>query len=106
MSDSSEATDVGRIEVRNDVDNRFYEIRVDGESAGVLVYEEAHGRKVFTHAFIEESYRGRGLATELIRSALDDIRDEGNTADSYCPIVNSFVAERPEYAGVVTAVRS
>jgi NAD(P)-dependent dehydrogenase (short-subunit alcohol dehydrogenase family) len=40
------------LEVIHHPDDRFYELLADGQLAGLIVYEDAGGRYVFTHTFI------------------------------------------------------
>jgi hypothetical protein len=40
------------VEVVHDTDSRFYELLVDGQHAGMVVYGAAGNRYVFTHTFI------------------------------------------------------
>jgi predicted GNAT family acetyltransferase len=63
--------------IRHDKAGGFYEVLVDGASVGLLVYGLEGTRRVFTHVFINEEYRGRSLASLLVRTALDDIRADG-----------------------------
>jgi predicted GNAT family acetyltransferase len=46
-------------------------------------------------------FRKQGVATELIRRVLDDVRAQGKTATIMCPIVRTFVEHYPEYADVI-----
>lgn len=87
--------------VRHDEVGAFYEVLVDGTSAGLLVYGLEGSRRVFTHVFINEEYRGRSLASLLVRTALDDIRAAGGTVTNYCPVVGRFVDTHPEYKPVI-----
>lgn len=80
---------------------RYYELQVDGSFAGLLVYELSGTRRVFTHTFIEAGYRGRGLATKLIRDVLDDVRAKHATITNFCPVVDRFITSNPEYEVVI-----
>lgn len=86
--------------VRN-ADGRFYELLVDGEFAGIVVYGEAGSRYVFTHTFIAEGYRGRGLSQVLLRGVLDDVRARHLTLTNYCPVVDHFIEKNPEYIPLI-----
>ncbi len=73
-----------------------YELTVDGELAGIAEYR-GHGQvRTLTHTEIEERFEGRGLATELIRSALADVRARGLQVIPICPFVKAFLAEHRE----------
>lgn len=89
--------------VRHDDAGGFYEVLVDGVSAGLLVYGLEGSRRVFTHVFINEEYRGHRLSTLLVRTALDDIRAAGGTVTNYCPVVGRFVDRHAEYGPVIDA---
>lgn len=89
------------VEVVHDTDNRFYELLVDGESAGLVVYGTDGDRYVFTHTFIAEGYRGRSLSQVLLRGVLDDIRARRATVTNYCPVLDRFLEKNPEYIPLI-----
>ncbi|MEN2742311.1 GNAT family N-acetyltransferase [Microbacterium sp. X-17] len=69
---------------------------------GGLTYEEAGGsRRVLIAAAVYPEFRGQGVATELIRRVLDDIRRRGDTITVRCPIVRAFIDRNPEYDDLV-----
>ena len=80
-----------------------YEITVDGELAGFAEYRGHGATRAFTHTEVAERFAGRGLATELIRAALDDVRAHGRTIIPICPFVKAFLAEHREYLDLVDA---
>ncbi len=95
------AAESSHIEVLENTVDRFYELRVDGDSAGLLVYELAGSRRVFTHTFIKDGYGGRGLSKRLMRDALDDLRAQHRRITVFCPILEAFIAANPEYEVVI-----
>lgn len=101
MPEHSSVHDAAQPEVRHDENGGFYEVLVDGHSAGLLVYGLEGRRRVFTHVFINEEHRGRSLSSALIRAALEDIRATGGTLTNYCPVVGHFLDHHQEYAGVI-----
>lgn len=92
---------VDRLEVHDDTVNRFYELRVNGEQAGLLVYEPQGSRRVLTHTFIHEAFRGRGLVNTLVQDSLEDIRAKGLTVTNFCGIVDQYIHRHPEYEVVI-----
>lgn len=69
---------------------------------GGLTYEVAEeNRRVLVAAAVYPEYRGQGVATELIRRVLDDIRTRGDTITVVCPIVRTFIDRNPEYGDLV-----
>ncbi|GAB3188706.1 GNAT family N-acetyltransferase [Nesterenkonia suensis] len=95
MSDSPtpESTEDG-VEVVNQADQTRFAILVDGALAGFAEYRSARdGSRSFTHTEIGEAHQGRGLASQLVRQALDQTRAEGLSVLPYCPLVRSFIAK-------------
>lgn len=78
-----------------------YELSDNGEVIGVSVYRDSGERRVFTHTEIDSAYAGKGLASELIRFALDDTRAMGKRVVPVCPMVASFIHKFPEYEDLV-----
>lgn len=73
-----------------------YEITVSGHLA-VLDYVLENGRIVFTHTFVPPELRGRGLAEQLVRRALDDARHENLLVVPACSYVAAFIQRHSEY---------
>jgi uncharacterized protein len=46
-------------------------------------------------------FRKQGIATELIRRVLDDVRTQGKTVTIMCPIVRTFIEHNPGYADLI-----
>lgn len=78
-----------------------YEISVDGTRAGFARYRLAPDVVTFTHTEIDPGVEHRGLGTQLVREALDDVRARGLAARPVCPFVVDFIARNPEYADLV-----
>lgn len=74
--------------------NRF-EAGGEGHLA-VCEYTTEGARRVFTHTYVPPEWRGRGLAEQLVRAALDDTRRRGLKAVAACSYVAAFVARHPE----------
>ena len=89
------------IEVVHREAERFYELMVDDVFAGLLVYGRSGDRLVFTHTFIAEGFRGRGLSNRLVQGVLDDIRAGGQTMTNYCPVIDRFIGKHPEYVALI-----
>jgi predicted GNAT family acetyltransferase len=94
-------TDDRKIEVRDNRDRFRYEIVVDGVVAGFLQYSVRGGRIVLSHTEVPDANAGQGLATQLVRGALDDIRKRGLRIVPVCRFVERFVSRNPEYDDLV-----
>ncbi len=52
----------------------------------------------FTHTQVADAFEGKGLATTLIRAALDDVRAGGaRKVRPLCPFVERFIARHEDY---------
>lgn len=78
-----------------------YEIHVDGEYAGQAHYLLHKGRVVFDHTAVDDAFAGRGLASELARKALDDVRARGLKVVALCPYMTGWLAKHPDYQDLV-----
>ena len=78
-----------------------YEIRVDDRLAGFTVYREEPGRISFVHTEIDDEFEGQGLGSTLISEALDDARSRDLSVLPFCPFVNAYISDHPEYLDLV-----
>jgi predicted GNAT family acetyltransferase len=89
-------------EVVNDEKSGIYEAIADGTALAGLTYDVAGDhRLVLLATSVFPEFRGRGIATALIRRVLDDARAKGKTVTIRCPIVHEFIQRTPEYADLV-----
>ena len=80
-----------------------FEAKVDGELAGFATYRRSRkqGLIAFMHTEVDDEFSGQGVGGPLVREALDAARAEGLAVLPFCPFVNSFIAEHPEYVDLV-----
>ncbi|GGO67548.1 GNAT family N-acetyltransferase [Nonomuraea cavernae] len=88
--------------VDNAAESRF-EILVDGKVAGFADYLLLPTKIVFTHTEVRSEYEGQGLASRLIKHALDVSRDTGLTVVPQCPYVTRLIERNPEYKDLLDA---
>ena len=93
------------VKVADNPDKARFEILADGELAGFVQYHLRGHEIAFTHTETDDRFRGHGLASQLVREALDDARARDLTVLPYCPFVNSWIAEHREYADLIPAGR-
>ena len=91
------------VTVRDNTESLSYDALVGGEVVGTIVYEHAGPRMVFRHTIVEPEFRGRGIATALVRAALDDVRAKGLALSNYCGFVSEFIGAHPQYADLIDA---
>jgi predicted GNAT family acetyltransferase len=91
--------------VVNDERTGIYEAVAGDTKIAGLPYNTIGGDRLLllaTSVFPE--YRNQGVATELIRRVLDDVRAHGKTVTIMCPIVRGFIEHHPGYADLVDPV--
>ena len=89
------------ITVQNNTESRSYDAIVDDKVIGMIIYERRGDRIMFHHTIVEPDFRRRGIATTLVRGALDDLRAQGETLTNYCGFVSDFITANPRYADLV-----
>lgn len=74
---------------------------------------EDHGRIAFLeyslagdvlrliHTEVPQELQGKGIASELAKSALDWAREHGKKVDVICEFVDAYLRRHPEYADLV-----
>ncbi len=90
-------------EVRNNVVQSRYELTDDGQIVGIADYDVEGDRVVFPHTEIDRARRGQGLGAELVRFALDEVRESGRQVEARCWYVAEFIRENPEYQELLAA---
>ena len=88
-------------DVRHITENYVYAIVVDEEMAGYTEYRMGPGVRAFMHTIVDDKFRGQGLASKLVKQALDETRAEGLRVEPYCPFTRRYIKEHPEYLDLV-----
>jgi uncharacterized protein len=89
-------------EVTKNTEEGRYELRVEGQLVGIADYLVDGTTVVFPHTHIEPSERRRGYGAQLVRAALDDVRQAGGSIVPRCWYVARFIGDNPEYADLVS----
>jgi predicted GNAT family acetyltransferase len=84
-------------------DQLRYEIEVDGEVAGFLLYRREPGVLELVHTDVDPKWEGKGVGGALVQGALDDVRGRGLKIRPYCPFVAAYLRRHPEYQDLVTS---
>lgn len=85
---------------------RRFVLTENGTDLAHLEYVVRDGVRVITHTFTEPAARGRGLAAQVTRAALDQARTEQVLVRPVCPFVVDYVATHPEYDDVLAPARA
>lgn len=81
--------------IDNKAERRF-EMKAGGELA-VAYYQIAPGVITFTHTEVPTALRGRGIASRLIRGALEATRSARLKVVPRCSFVAAYLARHPEF---------
>jgi predicted GNAT family acetyltransferase len=91
----------GRVDITRNDDAGRYELRLDGQRVGLADFYERDGVVVIPHTETLPAFGGQGLASQLIRFALDDIAARSKKVDPVCPFVAVFIRRNPAYADLL-----
>jgi len=80
----------------NKAQNRF-ELDLDGDVA-FANYRITPSAVIITHTETPRALRGRGVASELIRGALELIRADGRKVIAGCGFVVDYLSKNPQFA--------
>lgn len=72
-----------------------------GEESYVDVVASDGTQRVLYHTGVSEEYGGQGLASVLVRAAVDDTIERGFSVVPVCPYVASWLTKHTEYAAHV-----
>lgn len=87
--------------VAHDEAGHRYVLRVGDADAGELTYTLRDGAVVLEHTVVDPSRREKGLGSQLVRFALDDVRASGRRVVPQCPFVRAYLERHPEDADLV-----
>jgi len=84
------------LEVLHVPERSTFVIEWNGEVVGQADYRRAGDQAIFTHTEIASVHRGKGLAEELVRHAVDYVRKEGLTPVGQCWYVADYLRAHPD----------
>lgn len=87
--------------VRDNASARRYELVLDDELVGELVYRTSRDTVHLMHTEIRPRLQGRGFGEQFVSGVLDDIRVRGLHIVPLCPYVAAFLRLHPEYGDLV-----
>ena len=86
------------IAVINNTAKSRYEALVHGEVAGFAEYVMGRSTIEFTHTYVETEFEGKGVASTIVRTSLDDVRDSGtHRVIATCEYYQGWIGKHPEY---------
>ncbi len=83
------------VSISHNVSASRFEARI-GDQLAYAEYETNGSQRTFTHTYVPDSLRGRGIAQALVKEALDDTRKRGLRAVAQCSYVVTYLERHPE----------
>jgi predicted GNAT family acetyltransferase len=83
--------------VRDNRDQNRFELDTEGGLA-FANYRRTPAAVIITHTETPRALRGRGIASELVKGALELIRADGGKVIAGCGFVVNYLDKHPEYA--------
>jgi predicted GNAT family acetyltransferase len=80
-----------------------FELYSEDELVGFATYSVSDGVMSMPHTEVRPRLRGRGLASTLVRNALEIARERGLEVLPFCPFVARYIADHPDYVSLVPA---
>lgn len=87
-------------EIRQNAEKNRFEMDVEGGVA-IAVYRPSPGVLTFTHTETPRHLRGRGIASEMMRKVLTNVRAQGLKVVPACPFVADYMDRHPEFADLL-----
>jgi predicted GNAT family acetyltransferase len=87
-------------QVRDNKSQRRFELDVEGAVA-FENYRLTPDTVIITHTETPRALRGRGIASELVKGALEMIRADGLKVVAGCGFVVDYLQKHPEFADMV-----
>lgn len=84
------------LEIKDNVNARQFETRVDGHLAKIE-YMEGGNRIFLTHTEVAPQLEGKGIAAALVERVLAIIEERGQKMVPLCPYVATFIRKNPEW---------
>jgi predicted GNAT family acetyltransferase len=92
--------------LRNNTDDRRYELVDNGEVVGVAEYDLEGGAVVFRHTEVGKGHEGKGYGSKLAKLALDDARTGNRKIVARCEFIAGYVSRHPEYGAEIRSAGS
>lgn len=77
--------------VRDNPGAQRYELVVDGDVAGELLYRLRPDAVVLVHTEVSPRFEGHGFGSQLVAGALEDIRARGLRPVAVCPFARAYM---------------
>ena len=90
--------------VRDNLARERYELDVDGGVA-FIDYDRKGGVVTLLHTEVPPASQGRGIGSELVRGALELVREQGEKVVPRCPFVAHYVRKHADVQDLLAKSR-
>ncbi|NEM97124.1 GNAT family N-acetyltransferase [Pontibacter burrus] len=86
------------IQVKHEEKYQQFTVVLGADEEAELAYSRPTEQEIdFTHTFVPESARGKGIAQKLIEHGLCFARDNGYLVIASCPAVAKYIKNNPQH---------
>jgi hypothetical protein len=94
---------MGEISVEHKADEGRFVVAMEGHEAELSYSHIDDATLDYTHTYVPNEFRGRGVGARLVKRALDYAKENGYKVKPTCPFVSSFVERKPEYSEILVS---
>lgn len=81
-------------------ENNRYEFQIDGKIAEID-YIKSDGEIYFVHTEVPASLGGKGVGSQLVEKALEDVDRQELRLVPLCPFIAGYIKKHPEWKRIV-----
>lgn len=86
------------VQVTHEEKYQQFTVVLDGDEEAELAYARPSEKEIdFTHTFVPESARGKGIAQQMIEHGLCFARDNDLVVIATCPAVARYIAQNEQH---------
>ena len=84
------------LKVTDNKEKERFEIDLDGKTA-LIDYSEQNGVVAMTHTEVPPEFEGKGVGSQLVKGALEIVKNDGKRVRPLCTFVAAYIERHPEY---------
>lgn len=88
------------LKVTHNKEKERFEIDLDGKTA-LIDYSEQNNVIAMTHTEVPPEFEGKGVGSQLVKGALEIVRQNGKRVRPLCTFVAAYIKRHPEYNSLV-----
>lgn len=92
--------DISEYKLSDNKAEKRYEMPVDG-FVGIIEYIKTKDEVYLTHTEVPTQLEGKGIGSEMVKQALEDIERQGLRLVPLCPFVATYLRRHPEWRRIV-----